>query len=75
MQSTYPRIARYTPAVLDMACRERNLTPEQFRLNTLKRVECDLGNFLESHAEPLHPDEEVYLTDLHRQVRLALADE
>lgn len=73
--STFPTIKRYTPAVLKMACEQHGLTREEFRLNTLKRVECDLGNLLEQPVSELHPDERDVIAALHRQVRLAIGDE
>ena len=73
--STFPTIKRYTGAVLKMACEQHDLTREEFRLNTLKRVECDLGNLLEQPISELHSDERDVISDLHRQVRLAIGDE
>lgn len=73
--STYPTISKFTPAVLAATCEQHGLTADQFRLNTLKRVECDLGNLLEQPVSEIHPDERDVLVNLHRQVRLAIGDE
>lgn len=75
MYSTYPTIAKYTPAILEAACKQDNMTPEAYRMGTLKRVECELGNLLENALNELHPDDRAALENLHRQVRCALADE
>lgn len=43
-----------------------------FRLGTLKRVDCELGNLLEHSLNELHADDRAALEDLHAQVRQAL---
>lgn len=75
MYSTFPTIAKYTPEVFDAACRQHKVTPEEFRLGTLKTVECYLDAFLENPLNDLHPDDRAVLEDLHKRVRLAIGDE
>jgi hypothetical protein len=68
-------ISKYTPAVLQMLCKQKGVTAETLRLGTLKRVECELANFLSNSASPLHGDDREALEDLHRAVRLAIGEE
>lgn len=75
MTSTFPQIAKYTPAVLAAHCNHSGLTTEQLRVATLKRVQCELGNILDPQTVDLHPDHREALDDLMLHVRLAIADE
>ncbi|KKL55693.1 hypothetical protein LCGC14_2252860 [marine sediment metagenome] len=72
MYSTYPTIVHFTPAVLRAASKQANITPDEYRLGTLKRVETELGNLLDPGVTELHPDHRESLEDLHRQVRIAV---
>lgn len=77
MANTFPTIARYTPAVRDMACRAFNLTPEQYREGVLKRCQVEIQNLIESKGfEPETAAEwEEIFGDLLRNIRCALGDE
>jgi hypothetical protein len=75
MYSTFPTITKYTLAILEATCKEAGVTPETYRMGTLKRVGCELGNLLENALNEMHPDDRAALESLHQQVRCALADE
>lgn len=74
-RSTFPTIKRYTRATMEAACAKFNTTPEAFRLSVLKRVECELDEYLRSPLEELHPDDEDALRGLLEVVRLAVSDD
>ena len=72
MYSTYPTITTITPAVLRAVAAKSDLTPKQYRLGTLKRVDCELGNLLDNGVADLHSDHRVAIEDLQKQVQIAI---
>lgn len=74
MTSTYPQITHFTPAVLEAVCKEHGTTPEAYRLGTLKRLQCEIGNLLDPATIELHPDYREAWEDALQQVKIAIAD-
>jgi hypothetical protein len=74
MTSTFPHIVRKTPAVLRAVAKEAGLTPEQYRIGTLKAVSCEIGNLLDPATIELHPDYSEVWERLLNQVETAIAD-
>lgn len=74
MKSTFPVIATATPAVLAMEARRAGVTPEQYRVGTLKRVEVEILNVLESKGFAANTEFADIFGDLLRQVQIAIAD-
>ena len=75
MYSTYPTIKHITPAVLRMAAEQSKQTPEEYRIGTLKRVDCEIGNLLDADVAELHPDHRDAFENLQRQVQIAIGGE
>lgn len=72
--NTFPIIVRATPAVLAMEAQRAGLTPESYRLGTLKRVEVEVANALDCDAFAAEPELAEVFRDLLRQVQIAVAD-
>ena len=75
MYSTYPHVAHYTRAILKAASAQANMTTDGYRLGTLKRVECDIANLLESPENELIAETRHVLGNLLHQVRIAIAED
>lgn len=73
MLSTFPKIVKYTPAVLQAAAAQNAMSIDEYRLGTLKRCQCELGNLIES--ADLNPDEIIVINDLYSQIRCSIGDE
>jgi hypothetical protein len=74
MKSTYPHVVCKTPAVLRAVAAQVGLTPEQYRIGTLKAVSCEIGNLLDPATIDMHPDYREVWERLLNQVETAIAD-
>ena len=75
MYSTYPHIAQYTKKTLEAACKAACMSTDRYRLGTLKRVECEIANLLESAENELIAESVDELQDLLNQVRIAIGED
>ncbi|WP_018234255.1 hypothetical protein [Thioalkalivibrio thiocyanodenitrificans] len=75
MHITSPGETSATKAVLVAECNKRGMTPERYRLGTLKRAECEISNILDRPLSEMHPDDRAALNDLRRQIQVAIAGE